>query len=171
MKAYPAYRLTGPAGQRPTDLHRHLALYGVACTVKAYDVCADGSYRSYFYRTATGDDRVRLGSLLAAGLARAVGAVTALALNAINWRYGLGKEEAVEAQVEVRLLVDGTFDRDAWAELILCKYAVREGWSIRPADGRRWIAPANLRAAQRNPRAPIPLSRVRGWGAARRVGL
>lgn len=155
MKDYPSYRLTGPAWRRPDDLHRHLARYGVACTVKACNVCEDGAYRDYFYRASTGDEGVRLGKSLVLPFARMVGGLTALALRAVNRRYGLGGAEAVETHVDVRLLVGPAAPRAPFAELILCKYAVRNGWTIRPADGRRWIDATSLQTARSNPRPPV----------------
>ena len=171
MNAYPRYRLEGVTGARPIDLHTHLAEHDAPCTVRACDVYADGSCGGYRYTGAPASRQSAPVRLLHWCITVLLGTAVSLLIDArlwARWRGMQAEPRVVAARADVRLIVPPA--RAAWAELLLLKWAEREGWRVTP-HGRAWADPSNPSRARANPRAPIPLGRVRARGMERGFGL
>ena len=140
------------------------------CTVRACDVYADGSCGGHRYAGAPHSRQSVPVRLLHWCITAVLGTVVSLLIDAglwVRWRRMQMQPRLTGARAHVRLIVPPS--RSAWAELVLLKWAEREGWRVTPHSGA-WADPTNPARAQRNSRAPIPLTRVRMRGMERGFG-
>ena len=79
-------------------------------------------------------------------------AVTSILLSAwMRWHVDVWPADApakVATTARVMLIVSPM--RASWAELLLCKYAVRNHWQIQPEEGHKWIDQSNLERARKD---------------------
>lgn len=151
MQPYHTYRLVAAPHKRPTDLHKHLAQYRIASTVRSFGLRSDGVRVPRQFRSSTGADRLTLGGVIVGMIdliTNAIVKATSLAVFALK-----GSAPCTEAQADVRLVVPP--QRADWSELVLCKWVVRNGWEIAPVEGEAWIDPVNLEMACNNPAPPL----------------
>lgn len=166
---YPAYHLTAPAGKRPADLNKTLGLYNVPGTMYLRDVTAEGTPRGVQIAPVGMATYGAVGRIIGAVLG-AVAWVVSQELSAwARWRVDIAPEvePVTSTTMQVRLLVSPM--RASWAELLLCKWAARNGWSITPDAGHAWIDPRNLELARKDNSYPYPWKLAKGYSTAKHL--